>query len=236
MPRTLNPAAHALRRDAFIDVAERLIQTKGYEQMSVEGILDELGASKGAFYHYFDSKEALLGAVVDRMVEAAGARLLTIADDPELPAPRKLETLFGGLARFKTERRDLVLALLRVWLSDDNAIVREKVRKGGATTMRPLLAKIVCQGAAEGVFTASDPESTALVIVWLLQGASEIAGDLFVQVHSGAITFAQVEAAFSGYGEAMERVLGAAPGSLKIMDDEMMREWFGTEGSGKERA
>jgi hypothetical protein len=34
MPRTLDPAAHALRRDAFVDAAQRLIQTKGYEQMS----------------------------------------------------------------------------------------------------------------------------------------------------------------------------------------------------------
>ncbi len=61
MPRTLNPAAHALKRDAFLDAAERLIRTKGYEQMTVQDVLDELGASKGAFYHYFDSKEALLG-------------------------------------------------------------------------------------------------------------------------------------------------------------------------------
>ena len=63
MPRTLNPLAHAIRRDAFLDVAERLIRIKGYEQMTVQDVLDELDASKGAFYHYFDSKEALLQAV-----------------------------------------------------------------------------------------------------------------------------------------------------------------------------
>ena len=63
MARTLNPTLHTVRRDAFLDVAQRLVQTKGYEAMSVQDVLDELEASKGAFYHYFDSKQALLEAV-----------------------------------------------------------------------------------------------------------------------------------------------------------------------------
>jgi AcrR family transcriptional regulator len=75
MPRTLNPETYALRRDAFVDAAQRLIQTKGYQQFSVQDVLDELDASKGAFYHYFDSKAALLDAVIDQMADAAAARL-----------------------------------------------------------------------------------------------------------------------------------------------------------------
>ena len=71
MPRTVNVEAHQVRRDAFLDVAQRLIQTKGYEQMSIQDVLDELDTSKGALYHYFDSKQALLDGVVDRFADAA---------------------------------------------------------------------------------------------------------------------------------------------------------------------
>ena len=60
MARTVNATVYAVRRDAFIDAAQRLIQAKGYEQMSIQDVLDELDASTGAFYHYFDSKAALL--------------------------------------------------------------------------------------------------------------------------------------------------------------------------------
>ena len=77
MARTLNPAAHAVRRDAFVDAAQRLIQAKGYEEMSIQDVLDELGASRGAFYHYFDSKAALLEAVVERMVDDGDRRART---------------------------------------------------------------------------------------------------------------------------------------------------------------
>ena len=60
MARTLDPAAHAVKRDTFLDAAQRLIKTKGYEALSVQDVLAAVGTSKGAFYHYFDSKAALL--------------------------------------------------------------------------------------------------------------------------------------------------------------------------------
>src|SRR5690349_6754698 len=102
-------AVHAVRRDAFLDAAQRLIQAKGYEQMSVQDVLDELGASRGAFYHYFDSKVALLDAVVERMVVAATDAVAPVVTDPALTAPEKLTRLFAGIQRWKTERKDLML-------------------------------------------------------------------------------------------------------------------------------
>ena len=48
MARTVNVAVHAVRREAFVEAAQRLMQTKGYEQMSIQDLLDELDASRGA--------------------------------------------------------------------------------------------------------------------------------------------------------------------------------------------
>src|SRR4051794_41269773 len=66
-PRAVNPHKHAARRDEFIEAGQRLIQTRGYEQLSIEDLLAEVGASKGAFYHYFDSKQSLLEAIIERL-------------------------------------------------------------------------------------------------------------------------------------------------------------------------
>src|SRR6476661_8982456 len=110
MARTVNATLRTVRRDAFLDVAQGLIQTKGYEAMSIQDLLDELDASRGAFYHYFDSKQALLEAVIDRMVDAGLGEVAPIAKDPGLPAIRKLELTFSAIGRWKTERKPLVLA------------------------------------------------------------------------------------------------------------------------------
>ena len=225
MARTLNAAIHTVRRDAFIDVAQGLIQSKGYEQMSIQDVLDELEASRGAFYHYFDSKEALLAGVVERMVVAATATLAPLVADPNLGALEKLERVFSGIADWKAERKELVLALMRVWFSDDNAVVREKLRQGMVVRLTPLLAAIVRQGRAEGVFSAHSPADAARVLVSLLQGANEVAGELFVARQANAVTFEVVERALAAYTEAYERVLGIPAGSLTIAEG-ILRQWF----------
>src|ERR1700730_10221513 len=105
MPRTVNVQFHKVRRDGFLDVAQRLIQTKGYEQMSIQDVLDELETSRGALYHYFDSKQALLDGVVDRFADGAMSAVAPILADPHLPALRKLEKVLGGIASFNVERQ-----------------------------------------------------------------------------------------------------------------------------------
>jgi AcrR family transcriptional regulator len=227
MARTVNAAVHAVRRDAFVDVAQRLIQAKGYEQMSVQDVLDELDASRGAFYHSFGSKADLLVGVVERMIEAATAALSPIVANPDLSALEKLEGVFAGLARWKGERTELMLALLRVWRSDENAIVREKFRRGILIHLAPPLTAIVEQGKAEGLFTATSPEQVARVLVSLIQSANEAAVELFFARQADAIPFESVEHTLEAYREAYERILGLPAGSLTIGDPTMLRQWFG---------
>src|SRR6266511_2245816 len=108
--------------------------------MSLQDVLNELGASRGAFYHYFESKASLLEAVLERMASAGMATIAPVVADPTLPALQKFQRVFGDIANWKNQRKELVLAVLRVWLSDDNAIVREKFRKDMVARMVPVLA------------------------------------------------------------------------------------------------
>jgi AcrR family transcriptional regulator len=227
MARTLNPELHAGRREAFVDGAVRLIQLKGYEQMSIADILSELDASRGAFYHYFDSKADILEAVVERLTEAGMAAIEPMIDDPRMSAPDKLVAVFGGIAAFKAERSDLILAVMRVWQSDSNAIVREKLRTQTLERFAPALAKIVRQGCDEGAFTATSPDRSAGVLISLMQGVNELALRLYFERQAGTIGYDVVVATFAAYMEAFERILGATPGSLRIVSDDTLRRWFG---------
>src|SRR4249919_629295 len=113
--RTLDPTVHALRRDEFVDVALRLMQTQGWDATSIADVLSETGASKGAFYHYFASKADLLEAVIERISDVAIASLHPAIDDPGLTALQRFELVFGGIARWKSERTELVTALIETW-------------------------------------------------------------------------------------------------------------------------
>jgi AcrR family transcriptional regulator len=227
MARTVNTTLRTVRRDAFLDVAQRFVQTKGFESMSIQDVLDELDASKGAFYHYFDSKQALLEAVVDRFADVALATIAPVLNDANLPALRKLERIFSGIGSFKAQQKDFVLAMIEVWNSDGNAVVREKLRRLTVNRMTPLLSLVIEQGIAEGTFAAQSPDDTAMVLTSLMQGFQQQANDLFIARQAGTIGFDAVQRSVAANTEAFERILGLDRGSLTLIDEPALHFWFG---------
>jgi AcrR family transcriptional regulator len=226
MPRTVNPVAHAVRRDAFLDAAQALIATKGYEALSVQDVIAAVGASKGAFYHYFGSKADLLEGVTARMVDGALATLEPVMADVELSAPQKLTALASGIARFKSARREFLVALIEVWLSDENALMREHFRRRARDAMTPVLEAIIAQGVAEGAFDVPAPDTSAQVFMSLLMGLNETATELYLANHAGRVSLAEVLRRFDAYTVAFERLLGAPPGTVILGDPAVIRDWF----------
>ncbi|OYT42848.1 hypothetical protein B6U90_07700 [Thermoplasmatales archaeon ex4484_6] len=60
---------HEERRTEIIETAVELFAQHGYDETSVNMIIDRIGIAKGTFYHYFSSKDELLEEIVDLMVE-----------------------------------------------------------------------------------------------------------------------------------------------------------------------
>jgi hypothetical protein len=158
-------------------------------------------------------------------VVEATANVERIQSDRSISALAKLSRLLTDIAEYKNERQDLIRGL-QVWLSDDNVLVRDKLRRMTVDRLTPLLAPIVRQGCAEGVFSVSSPDETARVLVSLLQGLNELATELFVKRQADGITLDEVEHTLSAYLEAMERILGVPPGSLP-REQSTLRKWFG---------
>src|SRR5262245_36268924 len=227
MARTLNVAVHMVRREAFVEAAQRLMTAKGYEQMSIQDVLDAVEASRGAFYHYFDSKQALLEAVIERMVDQALAEVEPVVRDASLAAPAKLHGVFSTIGRWKTARRPLVLALIDIWLSDHNAIVREKLRRSMVGRLADMLTPIIQQGIDEGVFQTESASNTARVLVMLILGFQEIAMQLYLDRQAERIEFTEAEQTFRNYIGSFERILGAPAGSIELIDESVLRAWYG---------
>ena len=78
----------------ILDTAAQLFFQKGYDRTTLQDIIDATRLSKGAIYHHFVSKEAILIAVVDRMGEFNSAVLAKIRDKKGLTGAEKLRELF----------------------------------------------------------------------------------------------------------------------------------------------
>jgi AcrR family transcriptional regulator len=233
MARIVKEEAYAARRKDILDTAQRMVYTKGYEQMTIQDILDHLHISKGAFYHYFDSKGAVLEALVMRMAVNEAVPLIgSIVEDPHLSALEKLHGYFDASARWKTEEKAFMLELLRVWRSDENAIFRQKMSAQSLKWIAPLLTDIIRQGVREGVFNTPYPDQAAYVVVYILLGMSETLIDMIASGEAkreDEITGTAVTTYIDALTDALERVLGAKKGSIHLIDPEFLKEWFPEE-------
>ena len=225
MARTLKEEDYTARRNDIIDAALRLVYSKGYEKMTIQDILDDLKISKGAFYHYFGSKDAMLGALVARIQDEVIQLLLPIIQDTDLSALEKLEGYFLTTTRWKTIHKSLILALIRAWYADDNAIVRQASYASASKVIAPLLSEIFSQGVREGVFTLSNPDRVGEVFLCLIQGIGEELGNQFLSFEPGQ-NDAQIKGTIAIYTEAMERVLGAPTGSIHLIFTKSLENWF----------
>lgn len=228
MARTVKEQEYAEKRNEILNAAQRLVYTKGYERMTIQDILADLQISSGAFYHYFDSKPAVLEAFIERIKEEAEKPLLPIIHDPHLPAIEKLQGFFATLDRLRIAHKADVVKLGRVWYTDDNAIVRQKVDEAVLEQRAPLLNAIVRQGVQEGVFTTAYPDQAGQVILSLLQGMGNTHARLLLSVDQETDEQRRVEeivAVHAAYMDAIERVLGAPPNSLYRTDAEAVKVW-----------
>ncbi|MEI7744256.1 MAG: TetR/AcrR family transcriptional regulator [Chloroflexota bacterium] len=226
MARTRDIAAHALRRDEILDAAERQIRIGGYDAMSVQALQDELGVSRGAIYHYFGSKEAILGAVLERMTDVAMAVINPIADDPALSALEQLQAVFTTGAQWKAQRSDLLLAVLRSWHAPANDLVRSRAQSAANDAFVPLISRIVGRGVEEGTMNPSSPKDAAVIISALFTGSADVIFNLIDARLDGRVPFEEVQRFIHAYEEAIERILGLPPGSFTLIDTASLHTWF----------
>jgi len=226
MARIVKQEEFEMHRNEILDAAQRLVYTKGYEQMSIQDILSEVQISKGAFYHYFDSKQTLLESLIERLGKQAEELLIPVVQDDRLPAAKKLERFFDVGARWKTNQKDFMLTLVHVWYADENSLLRQKVQADLIPRTSYLLTTITYQGIQEGVFHTPFPEKVGEIIFSLLQSFGDTLSKMILQEDLNSETLRRLEILSASYQDAVERILGAASGTLHLFDIALLQEWF----------
>jgi TetR/AcrR family transcriptional regulator, mexJK operon transcriptional repressor len=159
----------AERREAILEIAQQSFLDNGYDRTTMSSIAEAMGGSKGTLWSYFDSKEALFGAMIDRAGAAFRADLVAALDPLGQPA--------AGLRRFaetflrKITRPDAV-ALQRMIVGECphfpelGSIFYE--RAPGAT--RELLSGYILARMNAGALRRDDPMKAANMLLSLCTG------------------------------------------------------------------
>jgi len=215
-----------IRRSEILDAAQKLFYQKGYEQTSVQNIITDIGIAKGTFYHYFNAKIDLLDAIIEGMLEQILQSLEPMVEDEQLSALEKFERFFNHIANWKTENRAFFLGILNTWYKDENAIFRHKVMAASAEKTISALTRIIEQGITEGVFATECPAEVAEIVLQIGQSLSNTLAQIVLSSAQNDDSRAVIKRKTTAYQYAVERVLNAPPGSVKIFDIDLMYQWL----------
>lgn len=195
------------RKNEILDVSLALFLQKGFDETSITDILEHLGIARGTLYYHFESKEAIMDAVIERLGEDAFSSANAIAQDSNQSALDKLYVLFREMRLHDQHCSDQILDYLH---RPQNALLHEKSNQMIIKRIAPVLSKIIEQGIKEKVFKTPFPTETAEMILCL--------GSTFLDA-STDFSPSQTQQRLDAFWENVERMLGAKKGSFCDFND-----------------
>lgn len=161
--RPVPAGAPASNRERILDAAERLLGRYGYRKMTVEDVAVEAGIGKGTVYLSFRSKEDVVLATVDRIVDAACDEMARVGTSG-LAAAERLQAMLLARVLVRFDR----VAGYREGLDDLLSSVRAGLlqrRERHFEREAELLASAVRDGQRTGEFGPGSPPRIARALV-----------------------------------------------------------------------
>ena len=184
MSRLVMPTQRTERQnrtsERILDIAERMVQTRGFNNFSYADIAKELGITTASLHYHFPGKAELGQALITRYADRFGEALARI--DREVPDPRaKLEAyadLYGSVLEGKR------MCMCGVLAAEYQTLPRPMRRAviGFFDENQRWLAGVLNQGRADKALAyTGSPDEVAQSILSTLEGAMLVArpyGDL----------------------------------------------------------
>lgn len=151
--------------ERIVDVSIKLFIEKGYENTSIQDILNNLGGlSKGAIYHHFKSKEEIFEAAYRKLEEQSKAYFTQIRDTSYKNGYEKLKTLFQASCCNPTT--DMMVALLQKIMVDPKFLAAQ-LQEIFQVVAPHYLQPIIEEGIADGSIQTAYPKELAEALLTL---------------------------------------------------------------------
>ncbi|MGR5062523.1 TetR/AcrR family transcriptional regulator [Photobacterium sp. DNB22_13_2] len=214
------------RRAEFISAANALFFSKGYANTSVNDLIQYVGVSKGAFYHHFDSKQAVLEAWSNDMLVQYRKMIGGLVDDPSLSALTKWTLLLRRTNQWEIGQKEIMLGFVKIINLDENLQLKHSFMQKVSALLASYYEAILRQGNQEQVFDVPSPAVTARLMVTVLNGFSEELTRKMLQAEQMQDLFDGVVEEVEATQQVLERMVGAEAGSMPLIDDEQLHAWF----------
>jgi AcrR family transcriptional regulator len=168
--RKVDPVKHEEKRAEILAAAERCFARSGFHGATIAQICDAAGISPGHLYHYFASKEAIIGAITGSGLEYAKARFAELTEDQD-----PIRSLVSEFERLEALNRTKSGVLLDVLAEAARNPEIGKVLRDTSEEMRRLLADFLRRGQARGQIDPDlDADAAAALLISMIDSSKTL--------------------------------------------------------------
>ena len=163
------PDVSEKRRDQILEAAIKVFTERGFARARMDDIVAEAELSKGALYWYFDSKDALIVGILDRVFDWETSHLGELIDRED-SAQKKLEIIFETMIEDIEKMKPLMPLFLEFWsLSVRRQTINQAIKRYYQNFL-DLIEPIIERGIQIGEFHPVDIKETAIAIGAIFEG------------------------------------------------------------------
>ncbi|MFC2124197.1 TetR/AcrR family transcriptional regulator [Bacteroidota bacterium] len=208
-----------VRKQEYLDTALDLFVMKGYFKTTVQEIIDRMGASKGAFYHYFKSKEDIIHVIIEVEIQKYNTVMREIVGMEGKNAIEKFREMLTRFQAMRHENMEKQIKLFKLMESKENALFYQQMIEQIIKTTTPYYRKIIIQGNEEGTFHVEHPAYTTEMIMYIITYLRRKMVLIFLNAPDKAKVLDEIKEIILFMDDAMHKILGVAPGTLNIKEE-----------------
>ncbi|MDI6850707.1 MAG: TetR/AcrR family transcriptional regulator [bacterium] len=159
-------------RAKILKAGEELFSLKGYDATSIQEICEKAEVSKGAFFHYFPTKERFFLEILDLWLKDLTSRINEYIETSQnvYESLLKMTELFREIFRESRPKFLLFIEFLRAGIRDENIL---KKLSEYFELYTNYFSQIISEGIEKGILKKVDTRVTAHVIVSYAIGTIE---------------------------------------------------------------
>lgn len=149
------------RYEEILKAANELFHEKGFQNTSVQNIMDKIGVAKGGFYYYFDTKESILDALVDMNINKLAANFLEIENRSDLNPLEKLKKMIIAEIKLNFENYDPNYHIHDI----KNVDMHQKIMVALNRRIAPIIGSVICEGVHKDFFKTHYPLESSEILL-----------------------------------------------------------------------
>lgn len=154
------------KKQLILDTMQKLMTDNEATSATISDVAKKAGIAKGSVYYYFDSKEQIIDAVIERAYSKVIEESRSMLTDSKMNAIDKFREIFKISVYPEDKHRQSML--LRLLSTQDNVVIHQKFCVIAVREMTPILTEVIKQGIDEGIMQCDYPKRYAEFILSII--------------------------------------------------------------------